>query len=328
MGIEWNDISSKSQGGTEQMGRRLEASLPKDLLDKFQIILSRPGDLDPTKLRVLWTHDLPVDAPILKDEGWRKFHKIVFVSYWQRDMFIREFDIPFSRCTVIHNAIEPFTDLKPKEKKNDIRLIYSTTPHRGLKLLVPVFENLAQTQKDIHLDVYSSFAIYGWLERDKEYEPLFERIKNHPQMTYHGFQPNDVIREALKVADIQAYPCIWQETSCLSLMEAMASETLCVHSDLGALPETAGNWTMMYGMQDDMQDHAAIFHNQLNLAIQLVRDQDQGMKMKLQGQKTYIDLYYNWETRAVQWTALLNSLVNLPTAIEEPQGPFFVYNVA
>ena len=75
--------------------------------------------------------------------------------------------VPYSESIILRNAIDPIeVGEKPKDT---IRLIYHSTPHRGLELLVPVFEKLCETHDDIELDVYSSFKIYGWEERSEEH---------------------------------------------------------------------------------------------------------------------------------------------------------------
>jgi len=332
MAIDWNEISTKSFGGTEQMGRRLEKSLDKDLLKNFQIILSRVRDLDEERVRILYLHDLPNDpeSQHLKDEGWKKFHKIVFVSYWQREAYVNHFDIPYSHTTVIQNSIEPIMrpSTTPDRTSDKLNLIYHTTPHRGLEVLVPVFGRLAKNHENIHLDVYSSFGVYGWEKRDEPYEQLFERIKAHDQMTYHGYQPNEVVRDALLRSHIFAYPSIWSETSCLSLIEAMSAGCLCVHSDYGALPETAANWTVMYDYHEDPNAHASRFYSALDAIISNMEENKEAIDLKLAGQKSYCDLFYNWEIKKLKWEVLLESLVDAPRKIEQPGGPYFNYNVA
>lgn len=327
MPIDWNEISAKSLGGTEQMAHRIEKSLPKDLLDNFQIIPSRVRELDESKVRILFLHDLPGDpeSQHLAGEGWRKFHKIVFVSFWQREWYVRHFGIPYSRTCVMHNAIEPIP-LADNRPVDQINLIYHTTPHRGLEILVPVFKSLAQKHKDIHLDVFSSFEVYGWGDRDKHFEGLFEEIKSDPNMTYHGYVPNENVRLALQSAHIFAYPNIWLETSCLSLIEAMSAQCYCVHPDYGALSETAANWTYMYPYHEDPNQHAGIFHQALDQVIDLVRDRNPSQLIKAQSAKSYCDLFYNWEIRKEQWEALLRSLVNLPREIEASKAMFHYHS--
>ena len=85
MGIEVNEISQKSNGGTELMLRGLQMRLDPALVEAFQIIPSRVRELDEKKIRVLWLHDLPGDpeSEHLKNGGHERFHLLVFVSNWQ-----------------------------------------------------------------------------------------------------------------------------------------------------------------------------------------------------------------------------------------------------
>ena len=312
--VETNEVDKDAQGGTEQMKYGLHERLPKELLDKFQIICSRVRELEEDKKKVLWLHDLPMDpesAHLKEEKNQDKFDKIVCVSNWQMQQYANFLGVPYGKCVVLKNAIDPIETHEKPDPKDGINLIYHTTPHRGLELLVPVFEQIAKMYPKIHLDVYSSFDIYGWPERNKPYEPLFDAIKEHPQMTYHGFKPNSEVREALKKAHIFAYPSIWQETSCIAMMEAMSAGTMCVHSNLAALPETAANWTYMYQFNEDPQLHANAFGQCLIEAIELFSKPDKKpmLDQRLHMQKVYADSFYSWATRTVEWKGLLESLI-------------------
>ena len=305
------------------MVERLKSSLPENLLSNFQIIATRLNEpLDERKIRIAYIHDLAEDPQLnyVGNGGWSKFHLLIFVSNWQMQSFINRFNIPWSKCLVIQNAIEP---IPMAEKPSDaVRLIYTPTPHRGLEILVPVFLKLLETHGkdiDLRLDVFSSFELYGWGERDKQFEPLFQICKDHPSINYHGSAPNDVIREHLQKADIFSYPSIWTETSCLCLIEAMSAGLICVHPNLGALPETSANWTYQYQFQEDKPQHAGILYNILTIALQNLKTDDT-LKARLLNQKTYADQFYNWNTRKDQWLALFNHMVTLPRAFEKPSN--------
>lgn len=304
-------------GGTELMAKRI-ATIRPDLLAECQIINSRVTKLDPSKIRILVLHDLPEDPEsekVLRDGGWEKFHKLVFVSYWQMNGYIQRYNIPWSKCIVLQNAIEPIEEHeKPKDK---IRLCYFSTPHRGLNILVPVFERLAEEHDNIELDVFSSFKLYGWEENDSRFEDLFERCRSHDKINYHGAVSNKEIREYLKTAHILAYPSIWQETSCLVLIEAMSAGLVCVHPNYGALSETAYNWTMMYHWNEDLNQHAGTFYHVLKQAIQHVENGETGMAPIA---KKFVDTFHSWEVKKTQWEMLIQSLLNEPREIKET-GP-------
>ena len=214
--------------------------------------------------------------------------------------------VPYQSSIVLQNAIEP---IPAKEKKTDqVRLIYHTTPHRGLNIVVSAVRELAKIHGDyIHLDVFSSFEAYGWKDRDKEFEEVFQAIKDHPQMTYHGYQPNETVRAALQDAHVFTYPSVWPETSCIAAIEAMSAECEVVCPNFAALPETTANFAAMYQYSEDITNHANVFANVLNNTI-TNRFSDNTLR-KLKFQKTYIDNFYNWDLRAAQWTGFLQGLL-------------------
>jgi len=300
-----------SQGGTEMVARKILERIDPSLLGKFNIIHSRVRDeyLSKDKKNILVLHDTWDDPEVqhMKDPKSRaRFAKFVFVSNYSQNMYNMGLGVPYQEGMVIQNAIDPI-DVKNEDKDSEqIRIIYHTTPHRGLELLVPVMERLSEIHDNIHLDVFSSFKIYGWEQRDQPYKDLFKRIEDHPQMTYHGFQPNNVVRDALKKAHIYAYPSIWPETSCISVIEAMSAKCHVVCPNLAALPETCANFAFMYGFEEDYNKHAGTFANVLNIVIHEAKTE--AMKNKLEFQKAYFDNYYNWDLRTAQWNHFLASL--------------------
>ena len=308
--IERNELNKVARGGTELMQERLHASMPKYLLDQFQIIPSRVRDIEPDKKRVLWLHDLPNDpeSSHLTDPSSReRFDKIVCVSDWQMQLYNLNSGLPYAESIVIKNAIEPIS-IDKKEYDGTVNLIYHTTPHRGLEILVPVFEELCKLHDNIHLDVYSSFKIYGWEQRDSQYQELFDRCRSHPNISYHGSVSNEEIREALVRSHIYAYPCIWPETSCLSVIEAMSAKNIVVCPNFAALPETSANFAMMYPFNENKNHHAVQFGHTLNNAIETIKN-NPDINLYLNFQKQYFDYFYDWNRRKIEWQGMLENLL-------------------
>ncbi len=307
-----------ARGGTELMMERILNGCDPDLLGKVQIIPSRVRELEPGKKHVLWMHDLPEDpemARLGEPAFQNQFNAMVFVSHWQMHRANLIKGVPFSRSVVLENAIMPI-EVTPKDKEGDtIRFIYHTTPHRGLELLVPVFERLCEKHDNITLEVYSSFSIYGWDERDAPYEAVFERCRQHPKITYHGAVSNDEVREALKKAHIFAFPSIWPETSCLALIEAMSAGLLCVHPNLAALPETAGGLTRMYQFNEDRQAHAMILYRYLDALLGSGNMLNENYLFNFQ--KSVTDFRFNIAARTREWDHLLEMITGAPSPSAE-----------
>jgi UDP-glucose:(glucosyl)LPS alpha-1,2-glucosyltransferase len=299
--------NKKAMGGTEILSAALAARLNPEILRHFQIIPARVREIDPTRIPIYWLHDVPEgrESQHLHQGGWNKFRSIVYVSNWQAERYRRHFGIPWSKGVVLLNAIDPIP--VPAKTRDTLRIIHHSTPDRGLAILVPVFEQLCRHYDNIELHIYSSFKLYGMEQYDEEYKTLFQRCRQHPKIRYHGTQPNDVVRKALAESHIFAYPCIWPETSCLCLMEAMSAGCLCVHSNFGALYETAANWTWMYPFQDDFALHAQLFHANLVAAIDSLWSGP--VQARIEGQKAYADRFYAWAPRVQQWDCFLRSVL-------------------
>lgn len=257
--IVQSEMTARAMGGTELMRGRVKEHVDPELLDKVAIHFSRPRTIYSDCLNILYLHDLATDPEneIFENGEWELFDHFVFVSYWQRAQYQLAFpQVPFSKQSVILNAIEePSQQIKRSDELT--RFIYHTTPHRGLDVAVAAFDRLiTEGCEDIHFDVYSSFSVYGWEQRDQQFANLFDFIRAHPNMTYHGGVPREQVMNALAESDFFLYPSTWQETSCLAMIEAMALECVPIHSDLAALPETAlRGCTVMYDYTEDKSAH-------------------------------------------------------------------------
>jgi len=233
--IKTDELSANAKGGTELLKGRLHDFLVEkhpEHLENIDFYFSRVRDFDENRHSVYYAHDLPGDPETehLKTSLYN-FDVQVFVSYWQHQQFLEKGYLPDARAyntVIIPNSINIDYDLKPilnnkfkiglGRKEYPIKLIYHTTPHRGLAILLPVFKTLyTQLQEQgiyITLDVYSSFEIYGWGSRNQQYQHLFQECIDHPGITYHGTVSNEEVLEALKQSHVFAFPSIWPETSC------------------------------------------------------------------------------------------------------------------
>jgi UDP-glucose:(glucosyl)LPS alpha-1,2-glucosyltransferase len=328
-GFEENEISKNANGGTEIAKRTLAKYIPEDLLKEFQIIPSRFRDIEEDKIRIYWCHDLPEDPELnhLKNENSRdRFHKIIFNCNWHLNDFHTKLNVPLNeKVDIIEMPFEPL-ELVQKDK-NKINLIYFSTPQRGLELLYPVVDSLSKKYDNIHLDVFSSFKIYGWEDADKNFEPLYDKIRNHSHMTYHGFAPQDVLRKHIEHAHILAYPNIWKETACRVLIESMSAGLMCVHPNLAALADTSGMLTTMYQYNEDINKHAAIFYKYLEHAVTVVNTDPAQNYLKFV--KAYTDNRFNVNKIASQWESTLRELLDQYPTVESRKLPeqMFVYKV-
>lgn len=289
-----------ASGGTELLARRLIKKMG-DELKGSQIHISRVNTPIYSNLKqIYWVHDIPGDPAMdhLKNGGWRKFNKVVFVSNWQQQYTNSVYGLPYERGVVIRNTIEPMP-ARPARGNKPIDLVYFSTPHRGLHIAYHAFQNLYEQYGDmIRFKVFSSYEIYGWAERNEPYEPLYKELMNHPGVLYSQSVSNEKIRQAILECDILAYPSTWIETSCLTLIESMCAGLHCVHSNLGALPETSLGMTDMYGYRENDYDHSNIFQEKLALAIEKVYK-------GVVPDSSRANEYYDWNQTVPAWKSVI-----------------------
>tara|TARA_R110000868_G_scaffold79604_22_gene226449 strand:+ start:1061 stop:2029 length:969 start_codon:yes stop_codon:yes gene_type:complete len=311
-------------GGTELILNNLQTALP-DLTSQVQIMMSRPQNYTfEDKPRILWLQDLPEDpaSAVLRDASYRtQFNRIVFASYWQQQRYNLILGIPFHEGVVIKNGVPFSTNRLPKTKGDGkLKFIYTSTPHRGLAVLASAAQMLADVRQDWELHVYSSLNIYGWHERDKDYQPLYDHLQKNPCVVYHGSQPNPVVREALNDAHVFVYPSIYAETSCMAVQEALMAGNLVITSSYGALPETCADWSWM--MPFDERPEMMVEHTAQLMLRALEKYDDESVQNTLRVQSSYYQQFWSFESRVPRWKNLLETVISEGT----PQQKL-VYNM-
>jgi glycosyltransferase involved in cell wall biosynthesis len=299
----------QSKGGTEILYENLVHKLDKNDLQGINLVLNNLSQeiLKSDKINILWNHHSP-DQPSIQayqnKELVNKVQYFVYVSNWQYEKYRYHFQIPENRSLVIKNAIQ---SIELKEKPNKIRLIYTSTPWRGLDVLLDAFSILGRD--DVELDIYSSTIIYGSefnTQHEKSFKPLFHRAESMKNVNYHGYASNEDVREALSRAHIFAYPCTFEETSCMSAIEAGMAGLNLVTTNLGALYETLNAWGRLVSYDTNKSNLAKKFAFALNHAIDEYWTKE--TQQRLQEQHMYYKKFYSWDYRISEWQNFLSQI--------------------
>lgn len=329
--------NTNASGGTELMARRLEQVLGNDLLTNtpVQVVCSRwkQGDLLPDHIRIFYAHDLPNDPAsefLGNPDLANNFHMFVFVSHWQMMQYVGMYNIPWDRCAVIENCLPKYHIGPPSKYDEDLKeinFVYYSTPHRGLDILYNVFTRIKPVLENCEikgkLNVYSSYEIYDQPGRDEQFKELFDALKADPDVNYSKSISNEDMLKELYKMDVLAYPCTWPETSCLVLIESMASGLYCVHPNITALPETSGGLTDQYVYDADPRKHSLNFEKALlGVVSQIVFNR--GFDRDLA--KSYSMRKYSFDRYEAKWTNLITDLdnKNLDTSLKVPMFSYTV----
>ncbi len=302
----------RAQGGTELMVEGLSRRLGQDL-KKIQLCVNlyQESDLDGRPL-VVWIHHDIDQEPVqwLRDkERVSRVAWFVFVSEWQRARFLEQFGLRPDICVVLRNA----TTVSPINRRwapnKPIRLAYTSTPFRGLSVLLNAWDLLRPVDAELH--IWSSMKLYGPDFDDQPYQDLYERSASLPGVHHHGIVPNDQLRQALRDIDFLLYPSTFSETSCLSVIEAMAAGCRIICPTLGALPETTGRFARLYPFPSDPTDHARRFADILAEEIQNPWERNVALSAE---QQDHARAAFNWSVRVTEWQDFIRRAVGEPPA--------------
>lgn len=302
------DMNDKPMGGTELMYEELMKRLPQEYKDKFSIF-NYPVYEDKTKPSVYWnqlSYDQEAVQFLSTPENVSSIDQFVYVSHWQSEQFRKQYNVPGYKTQVIKNAC---IDIKQRQTgpRSKVKLCYTSTPWRGLDVLLHAWE-LTNTQ-DCELHVFSSTKIYGKdfaVNNENKYQELYDKCEALEGVVYRGSVSNEELRNELPTFDILAYPNTFEETSCISVIEALSAGLRVVCPNLGALPETTEGWARMYPYLANKKLHALKFADILEEEIQKIKNGDLDSHLEQQVQ-TYAPRW-SWDQRIKEWTNYLDTL--------------------
>jgi glycosyltransferase involved in cell wall biosynthesis len=295
------------------------------------IVLNDPGPdaaqalrqrIGPEGLLVLWTqHDVdqPAMAPFADREVRRLWDRVVFVSDWQRQAYRRVFG-PEPRDTVLGNAMAPaferlfaegesIEDAKPGLRSGPPVLVYTSTPFRGLTVLLDAFPLIQARVPDVRLRIHSSLGVYQVAEAQDAFGDLYRRCRAMPGVDYLGAVPQPALAGSLKSALCLAYPSTFPETFCTAALEAMAAGCLAVLGDLGALAETTQGLAELVPLSSPSADHdpGDYAHRFAGRVVDAIGGDRRALAQRLESQRRHLLATSTWGRRAEAWSRWLET---------------------
>lgn len=302
---------------------------------------------------ILWTQHEPLSQPVwyLKDQNIQNgYDNFVLISDWQKRQFEYYFKIPSEKICILRNAFSPvfvgqfpqnqnrefyhgwslerFSNCPILSQKSDPPILaYMSTPYRGLDILLKVFPQIRARVPGVTLKVFSSMKIYQSsriVVDDVPFQSLYDQCQALEGVEYMGAVSQGKLAQELRSVLMLAYPNTFPETSCISVMEALASGCLVVTSNLAALPETTGgfadliavenvrqfstiqNWSLADNL--NWQPYLNQFTEKVVENLILCQQKPQLIEEKLQKQVNYMNRLCTWQVRAHQWVQWLKGL--------------------
>ncbi|PKL75011.1 MAG: hypothetical protein CVV27_17570 [Candidatus Melainabacteria bacterium HGW-Melainabacteria-1] len=269
-------------------------------------------------LKLFWNQHNPwVDDIDTLPSQLDQLDAIVYVTHWQQTAYHTTYGLPPAIGHVIGNAVAPCyaplsADIEDYlgQKPPPLTLAYTSTPFRGLGVLLAIFPALRSLWPQLRLKVFSSLQVYQSSAADEAgQQSLYDECRSLDGVEYLGSIPQPDLARELSRVQILAYPSRYAETSCIAVMEAMAAGCQIVSSDLGALAETCAGHAVLVPHDPDPEVFTLRYFDTLRAAIAHWRWPEL-LIPNLLDQSNYALTHYNWDQRAHEWDALARRLLS------------------
>ena len=270
---------------------------------------------------IFWTGDA-FDQPALRNfehDSLQDNIDLVFcVSNWHRQTFIETFKLAEEKVIATRNGFSP--ELIPSgARKQWNRAAYSSTPFRGLDVLLKIFPQIRRSVPDISLDVFSSMKVYGMTDADdrRQFGSLYDAAAQ-PGVTLHGSVAQPVLLNNLANTGLFLYPNTFDETSCMAAIEAQAAGCVVVTSAKAGLCETVEHGQTGILLKGNPQ--SAGYQNEFVRTVCELLRQPQFLEGFSRAATERAFQKYTWASIASEWTAILE---RMPVTVVHPRwsGP-------
>jgi hypothetical protein len=213
----------------------------------------------------------------------KKINNVICLTNWHKKC-IQEKYPELTNYSIINNGINPSLFKKSFIKKRN-SFVFTSCSYRGLKRLLELWPEIISNLPDATLSI-SSYLEFPNNDEDNEMEKI---IRSRSEIVHHGKLNREELYQLMEISEFWLYPCSFNETSCITAIEMLMSEVICLYYPIAGLTETIGE----YGIQ---VTHGNEVENILELS------EKQKKKIRQIG-KEYA-LSCSWENRAIQWKSL------------------------
>lgn len=315
---DWNYTyyQNNALGGSETMIMQLAVRLPKtftifivgnvtqerfeniqfipahefDEKEFYAIIISRHLDFFDkfTGIRahkvLVWIHDICIhhDRHLNKND---LIDQYICLTEWHRQNTTEKYPIIGNKITIIPNCI----DIKdsPDFYKIKNRFVYSSCMERGLDKVLELWVEIDKRMENAELYICG----YNLCFDSPEHTKMKSVIDAYDSIHLLGKMNKGDLYHLMKSCEFWLYPTQWPETSCITAMEMMAHQVLCLYYPVAGLVDTIGD----YG-------------------IRLIRGQEieQIMTLSVAEKRRLVDRAYEhsqtflWKNQMHHWHHILN----------------------
>jgi len=214
--------------------RAIDAYNPDE--DRDVVIVFRSPNLKVIKskgLKVWWSCD---QRTVGNFKEFRSMvDKVVVISPYHRDYFIGKYGIMDGIVIDLPVRVHEYENKNITKVKN--RFIFTSVPARGLDVMLDIWPRIMQSIPDASLVITSDYRLWG-SKVGQSNEQFIARALQLAGITYLSAVPRSTLIEQQLMAEINVYPCLYDELFCIAVAETQVAGIYPITSDCGAMATT------------------------------------------------------------------------------------------
>ena len=155
-----------------------------------------------------------------------------------------------------------------------------------MHIVLTMWSKIIDKLPDATLDICS----YADFPKDDEDEKMLEIINRYDSITYHGKLNSNELYDLMSTSEYWLYTTTFSETSCITAMEMLMNNVVCLYYPLAGLVDTIGDYGMPVKSGEEIETI-------LNLST------EKKELLKSCGRKYAMTC--SWKNRAKQWAVML-----------------------
>lgn len=214
--------------------------------------------------------------------------KVITLTPWHKSNIITLYpSINPDKIEIINNGIDVSLFNNNSSNKIKNKFIWSSRTERGLHILLKLWSDILEKMPDATLDICS----YGDFPKDDNDRKMLETINIYNKsIRYHGKLNSIELYDLMAKTEFWLYTNTFPETSCITAMEMLMSEVICIYYPIAGLNDTVGKYGIPVNQGEEIDTI-------LNLSS------DKKALMRETG-KEYA-LSCSWKNRAEEWSSML-----------------------
>jgi len=218
--------------------------------------------------------------------NYNNIDNIISLTPWHTTNIIQFHPFLNDKIISINNGIHIENFPKNNNDKTKNKFIWSSCAYRGLHIILDLWKGILDKIPDATLDI-CSYDTFPKNNNEMEMEII---INSFDSITHHGKLNSIELYNLMAKSEYWLYTNTFPETSCITGMEMLMSEVICLYYPLAGLLDTVGNYGIPVNRGEEIET-----------LVNLTTEKKALMKEK---GKEYA-LSCSWKNRAEEWSTML-----------------------